>query len=125
MRLAHVTLHVSNVPRSKAFYEALGFRLIVDAAHYCRFQVGETATTLSIHAHDGPIAPAGETGVVFDSAAALDAFVAGLQAKGVAVSDPVDQSWLWREARTIDPDGHVILFLHAGENHLSPPWRVG
>lgn len=125
MRLAHVTLPASDIARSKAFYEKLGFRMIVAADHYCRFQVGETATTLSIHAHEGPIAPSGEVGVVFETAAALDRFVAGLQSRGVAVSDPVDQSWLWREARALDPDGHTILFMFAGENHLNPPWRVG
>jgi hypothetical protein len=62
---------------------------------------------------------------VFESAEALDATVAGLIAKGFAVSLPVDQSWLWREARVRDPDGHTILLMFAGENHLNPPWRVG
>ncbi len=121
MRLAHTTLHVSNIPRSKAFYQGLGFRLIVDAAHYCRFQIGEATTTLSIHAHEGAIAPASEVGVVFDSAEALDAFVAGIE----GAPAPVDQSWLWRETRVADPDGHVILLMYAGDNQLNPPWRVG
>ncbi|MCA3695205.1 VOC family protein, partial [Aquidulcibacter sp.] len=33
MFLSHITLLVSDIPRSKAFYEALGLELIVDAAH--------------------------------------------------------------------------------------------
>ncbi|MFZ4122730.1 MAG: VOC family protein [Caulobacterales bacterium] len=123
MRLAHVTIDVSDIGRSKAFYVGVGFELLVDAAHYCRFNIG--GATLSIHGHEGPITPAAEVGIVFESAEALDAFVAGLIAKGFAVSLPVDQSWLWREARVLDPDGHTILLMFAGENHLNPPWRVG
>jgi catechol 2,3-dioxygenase-like lactoylglutathione lyase family enzyme len=125
MRLAHITLPVSSIPRSKAFYVRMGFRLIVSAEHYCRFQVGDTATTLSIHAHEGAIPTAGEVGIVFESMAAMDSFLEAISAQGIVADAPVEQSWLWREARVRDPDGHVILLMHAGENHLNPPWRVG
>jgi catechol 2,3-dioxygenase-like lactoylglutathione lyase family enzyme len=120
MRLAHATLLVSDIPRSKRFYSDLGFRLLVDDVHYARFQVGDTPTTLSIHAHPGPISPAAEIGILFDSPADLDHFAATLPDAPV----PVDQPWLWREVRVTDPDGHRLLFVFAGENHLDPPWRV-
>ena len=55
----------------------------------------------------------------------LDATVAELEAAGYAFEHgPVDQRWLWREARLRDPDGHVICLFHAGENRLDPPWRL-
>jgi hypothetical protein len=37
---------------------------------------------------------------------------------------PIDQSWLWREARLRDPDGHVICLFSAGENRINPPWKL-
>jgi hypothetical protein len=37
---------------------------------------------------------------------------------------PVDQPWLWREARLRDPDGNWLCLLRAGENRLVPPWRL-
>ena len=38
---------------------------------------------------------------------------------------PVDQDWLWREARLADPSGNIICIYHAGENRRFPPWRIG
>lgn len=124
MRLSHVTLLVCDIPRARAFYQALGFTLIVDAAHYCRF-ITEGDATVSIEKHDGPIAPAAHIGIEFDSAAALDARVETLRAAGIAIAEgPVNRTWLWRDAHIHDPDGHVLLFFYAGENKLDPPWRV-
>jgi predicted enzyme related to lactoylglutathione lyase len=55
----------------------------------------------------------------------LDARVTVLKTAGVAFDgDPVDQSWLWREARLRDPDGNRLCLYFAGENRLNPPWRV-
>lgn len=126
MRLFHVTLFVRDALRSRDFYRRLGFRLIVDSApRYCRLRAPFGDATLSLHIHDGPIRPAAEIGLEFDSAAALDAEVARLQAAGfVFAHEPVDQPWLWREARLVDPDGHVLLFMYAGDIRLDPPWRV-
>lgn len=125
MRLSHVTLAVSDIPRARDFYLNLGFELIVDAAHYCRFITAGDAT-LSIEKQDGFIAPAAHIGIEFDSAAALDARVEALRAAGVAIAEgPTDRTWLWRDAHIHDPDGHVLLFFYAGENKLNPPWRVG
>ena len=39
-------------------------------------------------------------------------------------SGPMDMSWLWREARLADPDGHRLCLFHAGENRKHPPWRL-
>ncbi len=55
----------------------------------------------------------------------LDARVATLKAKGIVFdSDPVDQSWLWREAWLTDPAGVKLCLYYAGKNRLDPPWRL-
>ena len=52
----------------------------------------------------------------------VDAFVAGLDLP--LTQAPVDQPWLWREARLRDPSGNEICLYHAGENRRFPPWRL-
>jgi len=129
MFLSHITLLVSNIPRSKAFYEELGLELIVDAAHYCRFRAnleGQGSQTLSISHSQGPIGQSCHVGFEFASPDALDAYAALLQSRGLILSEPPqDRSWLWRDVILHDPDGHEILLLYAGDNKLNPPWRVG
>ena len=129
MFLSHITLLVSDIPRSKAFYGALGLELIVDAAQYCRFRAnldGQGSQTLSISHSSDPIGASCHVGFEFTSPEALDAYAAVLQSRGLALSQhPQDRSWLWREASLHDPDGHEILLFYAGDNKLNPPWRVG
>jgi catechol 2,3-dioxygenase-like lactoylglutathione lyase family enzyme len=129
MRLSHVTLQASDIPRSRAFYIALGFEILVDEAHYCRFLTrideGPGDETLSIEKHAGAIQPAAQLGLEFPTPAALDAYAAVLRLKGVAVAEgPIDRSWLWRDARVFDPDFHEWMLFFAGKNKLDPPWRV-
>ena len=33
-------------------------------------------------------------------------------------------SYLWREARLREPDGHDVRLYQATENRLNPPWRM-
>ena len=48
-----------------------------------------------------------------------------LKDKGfVFEQDPTDMSYLWREARLKDPDGHDIRPYFAADNRLNPPWKV-
>jgi len=55
----------------------------------------------------------------------LDARVAGLKSKGIGFdSDPVEQSWLWREAWLSDPAGVKLCLFKAGEARRYPPWRL-
>jgi catechol 2,3-dioxygenase-like lactoylglutathione lyase family enzyme len=124
MRIAHAILQVADIPRSRTFYTRLGFELIVAADHYCRFIVGE-GTTLSIERHDSPIAVGAPTYLEFDTAEALDAEIARLAKAGLSIAEaPNDKRWLWREARLIDPDDHILIYFFAGANKLDPPWRV-
>ena len=122
MRLNQVTLFVTDIPRSKAFYQQLGLELIVDSPEYARFVCPDSDATFSIYIADR--VTTGSATVYFECDD-LDTTVADLQAKGLEFSMlPTDQPWLWREAYIHDPDGHKICLYYAGENRLNPPWRV-
>lgn len=123
MDLNQVTLPALNVGESVAFYRTMGFELIVDSPHYARFKATVGNATFSVHAVD-TLAEASKT-IVYFECLALDQQVTELQARGVQFTqEPRDESWLWREARLVDPSGNVICLYHAGDNRLNPPWRV-
>lgn len=55
----------------------------------------------------------------------LDNHVEKLKRKGIKFDqEPIDQNWLWREARLKDVDGNQLILFYAGENRLNPPWRI-
>lgn len=123
MDLNQVTLPATDIRRSVAFYRALGFTLIVDSADYARFECPVGTSTFSLHK---VAACPGNSGVVtYFESQQLDQLVDNLKARGIRFDhDPVDQSWLWREAKLKDPDGNELCLFHAGENRKNPPWRV-
>lgn len=123
MDLNQVTLPALDVASSVAFYRKLGFELIVNAPYYARFKASAGSASFSVHAVNA-LAGVPQT-VVYFECAALDAQVAALKAGGVKFEqEPVDEPWLWREARLRDPSGNPICLYHAGRNRLDPPWRV-
>ena len=124
MRLNQVTVPALDIERSIAFYKSLGFRLIVQAAHYARFEVPEGEATFSLHLTDDAKGAANGASIYFECDD-LDARVAALRTKGIAFdSDPADQSWLWREAWLRDPAGVRLCLFKAGEARRYPPWRL-
>jgi hydroxymethylpyrimidine/phosphomethylpyrimidine kinase len=120
--LNQVTLPANDYAESVAFYLRLGLTQIVDAPPgYARFECPGGAT-LSIHVEPG--AAAGDAVTYFESAG-LDAWVARLEAAGIAFdTPPADQDWRWREARLRDPAGNRLCLYQAGENRRFPPWRM-
>ncbi len=124
MNLNQVTLPATDVPRSAAFYRDMGFTLIVDALpRYARFECPEGDATFSLDHVDQPVSGPGV--VIYFGCADLDARVASLQAKGFVFTQlPIDERWLWREARLMDPAGNEICLFRAGENRKHPPWRI-
>jgi len=126
MRFTHITLVVSDLERSKAFYRAIGLTQIVDVPpRYARFTFPDGDTTLSIEVTGEPLAPSRVH--VFFECEAVDEVVAELKAKGLAFyQDPADMFYQWREARLRDPDGHDIRLYR--ENlagcRLNPPWKI-
>lgn len=122
MKLNQLTLDVSNLVRSKAFYRVLGFRLLVDSPHYCRFLAPYGDTSFSLHVADG-VMPSGVT--LYLETGDVDAEKARLERSGISFdTEAKDQRWLWREAEFRDPDGHRWKLYHAGTNRTDPPWRV-
>jgi catechol 2,3-dioxygenase-like lactoylglutathione lyase family enzyme len=122
MRLNQVTLAVSNLDRAVDYYRRLGLRQIVADEAYARFVCPDGNSTLSLERVD--TVPSSETTVYFECDD-LDATVSRLEEAGLHFEHaPVDQTWLWREARLRDPDGNPLCLFHAGENRLNPPWRL-
>jgi len=122
MKLNQITLSVSNIARSKAFYLRLGFRLLVDSAHYTRFLAPDGDTTFSLHVAEGDVLSGATLYLETDN---VDEEKARLEAAGIVFDTEVlDQSYLWREAEFRDPDGHRWKLYYAGENRIDPPWRV-
>lgn len=124
MRLNHITLIVTDFDRSTVFYKELGLVPIVhEPPRYARFCCPDTDETLSVEVTGEPAA-ASRTQLYFECPD-LDSTVTQLKAKGfVFEQDPTDMSYLWREARLKDPDGHDIRLYFAADNRLNPPWKV-
>lgn len=127
MRLNQVTASARDLAASTAFYQALGLKLIVRSDHYVRFECpdadGGEPATFSLHL-DPEAAGVRQTSVYFEEDD-LDATVARLKAAGLTFdSDPVDQSWLWREAWLRDPTGNAVCLFNAPKTRRFPPWRL-
>ncbi len=120
-RLNQITLPCSDFEATRDFYRTLGLALIVEnAPDYARFEAPGGAT-LSISRSDE--APSGAT--VYFECDDLDEEVQRLSQQGLGFEHgPMNQPWLWREARLLDPSGNVVCLYRAGEARRYPPWRV-
>lgn len=123
MHLNQVTVPVSDIARSIAFYRQLGLQLIVHSNdHYARFVCPDGEATFSIQLADRP---SGEGIHLYFEVPDPDATYQELKAKGIVFDEaPTDRPWLWREVTLRDPDGNRLIIYHAGENRLNPPWRL-
>ena len=120
MKLNQVTLPANDLASSIAFYERLGFILIVKSDHYARLENPSDNSTLSLELRSGA-----DGAHVHFECDDLDACVAALRAKGLVFeSGPEDKSWRWREAWMRDPAGNRLCLYFAGENRRFPPWRL-
>ena len=125
MDLNQITIPSLDVAKSVVFYQKLGLHLIVDASpRYVRFEVPDGDATFSIHKVD--CLPNKGSGVaIYFEDDNLDALVETLQKKGIVFTQlPKDQTWLWREAHLVDPDGNKVILFKAGKNRKNPPWRI-
>lgn len=122
MNLNQVTLPARNLDQTSRFYRELGFTQIVDSPRYARFECPEGGASFSLSLEEGEF----ENGaVIYFEHERLDEWVAELEERGIAFDErPKNRSWLWREAVLHDPSGNRIKLYQAGENRLSPPWRV-
>jgi len=123
MNLNQVTVPCLNIPKSIAFYEKLGLKIIVKSEHYARFLCPDGNATFSIHVTNE--LPKGDGIYVYFECQNLDQKVGQLQAEGIVFDElPNDKTWLWREARLKDPDQNQLILFYGGENRINPPWRV-
>ncbi len=124
MNLNQVTLPVLDMAQSIAFYDAMGFKQIVDSPHYARFECPLGEATFSLHLVDSAALSSGV--VVYFECEDLDDRVLHLKGLGFEFAKQLtDERWLWREARLHDPTGNVICLYWAGKNRRHPPWRIG
>lgn len=124
MNLNQVTVPSQNLLKAVEFYQELGLRLIVDSIpRYARFVCPDGTATFSIH-HVNEL-PKGEGVTIYFECKNLDEEVQRLKKEGICfLHDPIDQDWLWREAKLKDPDGNSIILYYGGKNRVNPPWRV-
>lgn len=124
MNLNQVTIYSPQIKEAVRFYQKLGLFLIVDSIpRYARLECPDGAATLSLH--ETKNSSAGSNIVLYFECENLDERVAELKAAGIEFDlEPVDQSWLWREAHLRDLDGNKLILFYAGENRKNPPWRV-
>ena len=122
MDLNQVTLPVSDMDEATAFYRRLGFLQIVDTPHYARFECTEGRSTFSLSLDSSGVE---NSSVIYFEHEHLDELVSSLKKRGIEFDqDPMDMSYLWREAILRDPSGNKIKLYWAGENRMHPPWRV-
>lgn len=124
MNLNQILIHSTDTRKSVEFYQKLGLQLIVDSLpRYARLVCGDGGSTVSINYANSPL-PTGAIKLYFECDD-LDNTVAKLKTLGIEFdTEPVDQTWLWREAYLRDPSGNLVCLYFAGENRLNPPWRI-
>ena len=123
MNLNQVTLPVNDMVKALSFYQVLGFKLVVNSAHYARFMCPHGGSTFSIVLDEAHVA---NGATIYFEHNKLDEWVSALKSAGICFAqEPIDMPYLWREAVLFDPSGNKIKLFWAGENRLNPPWRVG
>ena len=124
MKLNQITIPSLDVEKAIEFYELLDFKLIVKSIpNYVRFICPDQENTFSIHKVEKLSNIEGIW--IYFECENLDQQVQELISKGVIFEElPIDQVWLWREARLRDLDNNLIILYSAGENRLNPPWKI-
>jgi catechol 2,3-dioxygenase-like lactoylglutathione lyase family enzyme len=124
MNLNQVTVFTDKPLETVEFYQKLGLQIIVDSLpRYARLECPDGESTLSVH--ETETVSNNSNIVLYFECGSLDDEVTRLKNLGLLFeSEPIDQTWLWREAYLKDPNGNNICLFHAGENRKNPPWKV-
>jgi len=124
MNLNQATIYTDKPQETVEFFQKLGLKLIVDSIpRYARLECPDGDSTLSVHTSDEVSAALNI--VLYFECEDLDAKVKELKKLGLKFeTEPIDQTWLWRESYLKDPNGNKICLFYAGENRQNPPWRV-
>ena len=120
MRQNHISVPAVDMEASRAFYQALGLRLIDDnPPDYARFLCSDDEQTLSL----GRVDDVGglQHAIVYFECDDLDKKVEKLRSRGMKFeSGPEDQPYGWREAYVQDPVGTWICLFYAGRQRTQP-----
>jgi predicted enzyme related to lactoylglutathione lyase len=124
MNLNQVTIYSNKPLETVEFYQKLGLKKIVDSLpRYARLECPDGESTLSISRTES-VNESSNIKLYFECDR-LDEEVKRLKELGLSFeTEPIDQTWLWREAYLKDPNGNNICLFHAGENRKNPPWKV-
>lgn len=107
--LSAVTLAISDMARSVAFYESLGFERLYGgpASGFTSYRVGESYLNLQL----SEFTPERIWGRAIWYVEDVDAFYASAVAAGLKPEfEPRDAPWRERYFHIIDPDGHELSF---------------
>lgn len=123
MNLNQVTLPAADMDNSASFYLGMGFKKIVHAPGYARFECPEGDSTFSLEL--APALAPGAGVIIYFECQDLDETVMKLRSSGYIFDRlPEDEQWLWREARLTDPAGNQLCLFWAGQMRKFPPWRL-
>ena len=108
IRFDGISLPVSNIERSVAFYQQFGFEILVENTNFTLLRLGEgTIGLLKMDVSKWPSALRGAVHIEL-STDHLDTLYEQLEAQGVHfASPPVDRPWE-RQMFTYDPDGYRL-----------------
>jgi len=112
MRLNQVKVGAVDLATSTAFYEALGFTLVVKNPQYARLEIPGDGITVSLHV----VRSVSNTGapILCLECEDLDADVARLKSRGISFdSEPIDLAFVAREALLKDPSGNALCLYPA------------
>jgi catechol 2,3-dioxygenase-like lactoylglutathione lyase family enzyme len=124
MNLNQVTVYTDKPLETVEFYQKLGLKIIVNSLpRYARLECPDGESTLSVHETAETLSNSDIT--LYFECENLDEEVKRLKELGLSFeSEPIDQTWLWREAYLRCPNGNNICLFHAGENRKNPSWRI-
>jgi catechol 2,3-dioxygenase-like lactoylglutathione lyase family enzyme len=110
-----VKLLVSDVERSAAFYEALGFKRLRSDPPFLQLRWENQAEVFLVNA-PAALAVEGRRGAgvligIRVGALSVEEVAARAQALGVSVDGPTRQPWHTREIVLADPDGYRLNFI--------------
>ena len=110
-----VKLLVSDVERSAAFYEALGFKRLRSDPPFLQLRWENQAEVYLVKAPAAlPVEGRRGAGVLIGirvGALSVEEVAARAQALGVSVDGPTRQPWHTREVVLADPDGYRLNFI--------------
>lgn len=113
-----VVLGVQDLARTRAFYEALGWRSRPRDGMFARFQLGDAdlvlfpadalAEVVGLPLVTGEGFKGSASAMILESPAALDAALAEVRlAAGTVLAEPADRPWGVRTAYFADPEGNA------------------